>query len=236
MMLLAAGGVLSVWQWSNIKAARLYVSQSQEDLAEKILQNKESKRQLLLSYGDVAVCELTSEEEEQLVRGELSAEEAVQRLQKAMPIEEIGEGNPQESMPSSGSSRPMQKEVQAEVPTEVVNKYVLRLNVLRAEFLAKLGGLYAAAKGDYLALPKAKRTKASKVSIAMGYMIDAANYEAECDKRVNQILAELSNELEAKGKDPSIADALQSAYVQEKDLKKAYYLSQLGKETAAQFN
>jgi hypothetical protein len=53
----------------------------------------------------------------------------------------------------------------------------------------------------------------------------AVSMESECDKKVDTLLTDMRNELAAIGADTSIVDTIEDAYIEEKALRKSYYLS-----------
>jgi hypothetical protein len=97
--------------------------------------------------------------------------------------------------------------------------------VLRADFSNRLDSLLAAAIAEYKALSPSDRTTAKKTELAMKYLKLGGELESECDAQMDSITTKLETELRQTGGDTSIVTDLQSAYAQEKSLKKAYYLS-----------
>lgn len=53
----------------------------------------------------------------------------------------------------------------------------------------------------------------------------AANLESACDANVNAVISELKSILSAAGRDMSLVSSIQTAYNNEKQLKKAYYIN-----------
>ena len=117
----------------------------------------------------------------------------------------------------------------ANTPDDAYNKAVsdqiAKLYVLKAQYTSTLASFEADIKAQYLALPQEERGTAAKAKIVSDNMAYVAGLEAQCDAQVNAILAEISSIGKQYGKDDSLVSALKSAYANEKELKKAYYIS-----------
>lgn len=108
---------------------------------------------------------------------------------------------------------------------EKVAEYVAKMYVIKSEFLGVLDEFEASIKSQYLALPKEQRTTATKAKIVSENMEYVSSLEAQCDARVDAVINELSALMKANGKDTALVDAIKTAYINEKELKKAYYVS-----------
>lgn len=82
------------------------------------------------------------------------------------------------------------------------------------------------AESEFYALPIEKRTTATKQKVISSKLGKAAALETECNANMDSLLAELSNELKAQGKDLSLVSSIKKAYANEKQLKKSYYINQ----------
>ncbi len=108
---------------------------------------------------------------------------------------------------------------------EKVAEYVAKMYVIKSEFLNILNEFETNIKNQYLALPKEQRTTATKAKIVADNMAYVTSLEAQCDARVDAVTKELYELMKANGKDTALVDAIKAAYVNEKELKKAYYIS-----------
>ncbi len=108
---------------------------------------------------------------------------------------------------------------------EKVAEYVAKMYVIKSEFLGILGDFENTIKSQYLSLPKEQRTTATKAKIVSDNMEYVSSLEAQCDARVDAVINELYELMKANGKDTALVDAIKTAYLNEKELKKAYYVS-----------
>ena len=95
---------------------------------------------------------------------------------------------------------------------------------MKAEYTAWLEDKYDEAIADYNALDESERTATAKYSIGMRCMKEALAKEKECDALMADLEQKIRDLLKEMGQDTSLVDDIQTAYEEEKALKKAYYL------------
>ena len=86
--------------------------------------------------------------------------------------------------------------------------------------------------GDTPAYQEYKEKNLSKnelVSFAAGFVRNATIMEVECDNQVLALLAELENVIKKNGGDETLPDKILDYYLNEKQLTKAMYISELEK-------
>ena len=93
--------------------------------------------------------------------------------------------------------------------------------LLRAEFINKLDDLIEEGKAEVYAIPKEKRTASVKLAFMNRYLDRGDALEAECDARLEALLADMAAQLKADGGDLSLVDDARALYVQEKKVRKA---------------
>ena len=141
------------------------------------------------------------------------------------------QGSTQGSMGSAGGNTGGNESTQKDLTAdeEEFNKrtaeLVAKMYVIKADFMGTLSGFEANIKAQYKALPAEERTQATKARIVSENMSYLTGLEAQCDAQVKAVTDELTELLTANGKDTSLVDAINSAYANEKELKKAYYIS-----------
>lgn len=145
----------------------------------------------------------------------------------ASGVETETEPDIQEVPVATPSTQPTTEETPTaeELAQQVVNDAVSTLYGYQTEFLTALEELYTRAKEDYLALPEEERTSENRDSIALGYAIEGAILEAECDNLVLALLADLTADLNELGASTDITHEIKESYVAEKTEKKAEYMS-----------
>ena len=257
ILLAAVVGVvtLTAWQWNNINAALSFLRFSQEELEEKLTDNNQIIKDAVESNPSVNIrVEVTEEERAALRDGTLTQEELVQSLLQKPESEPEQSSKPQTkpeqtSKPQTPQTKPEQKpadtstapqpepavsaqpepEPEQSEQEKKVNALIAEVLVLREEFLIKLENLKAAAIADYSAIPEEQRSAKALMSLASGYLARGTDLEKQCDARIQTIVLELEAVLKESNGDLSIAQTVYDTYVQEKSLKKAWYMAELKK-------
>lgn len=205
-ILLAAVCAALVWQWDNIKALKYSQSMSEEEIQSELDENQKEFDQVAEEF-NISDMNLTQEQINAVVSGALKVEDVVDTV--------IGssEGT------SGGSDASQDAEVQ---------RIVASLYVLRSSYASQLAGLAGSAKSEFASLPAEQQTATAKRRIVAAKISEASALESSCDAQVSSLLSSLRSRLTELGQDTSLADQIQSSYNQEKTLKKASYLSQMG--------
>ena len=247
-------GALTVWQWNNISAALSFVRFSQEKLEEKLVANDQTIKDAVEANPSVTIREVTEEERAALRDGTLTQEELVQSLlqkpetepkpepeqspkpqttpqtkPEQMPEEEKPSQSTQQPGQAPAASTPPEQETQQSEYEQQVNALIAEVLVLREEFLMKLDDLQAAAIADYKALPADQRTTTKLLSFVGGYLAKGLDMEKQCDAEIEAIVLELEQVLRKNGDDITIAETVFDTYLEEKTLKKAWYMAELKK-------
>lgn len=193
------------------------IKYSDEDIQQQIDTSKKDVESELEKYNISGLRDFTFEEEEAIRKGQLTVEEAVEKILS----ESI---NKQTSVEESGSQNMgKEKNVSSDDSTSIVSEYTVKLYSLKAEYLGQIGNLIDQAKTDY-------KNGMSAGSLMSKYLGRAASLEKEADSEVEALLSELKGKLEAVGADTSIINTMRNSYENEKTLKKSYYLSLFNKK------
>ena len=102
-----------------------------------------------------------------------------------------------------------------------VQAIIADIYLLRAEFINKLDDLIEEGKAEVYAIPKEKRTASVKLAFMNRYLDRGEALEAECDARLEALLADMAAQLKADGGDLTLVDDARALYVQEKKVRKA---------------
>ena len=236
-------GALTVWQWNNISAALSFTRYSQSELEDRLASNDQTIKDAMDAAPEVVIRDITQEEKDALRAGTLTQEELVQSLlqkpEQTTPEPEQKpqtkpEGEPppkqvqQPAKDPADSTQPEKKPEQSEYEKQV-NALIAQVLVLREEFLIKLDELQAAAIAEYKAIPEDQRTATKLLSFAGGYLAKGLELEKQCDAKVEAIAVELDRLARENGGDPTLAQTVYDTYVEEKSLKKAWYMAELKK-------
>lgn len=220
--------VILVWQKDNISVVINASKYSNEDIQQQISDNKKSVESELEQYNVTGLRDFTQEEEEAIRKGELSVEEAVERIVSASNLNSatgeqansVGDSNSgnAEANNSSNSGSSSTGSTATSNSSDIVSEYTVKLYSLKATYLGQIGNLIDQAKADY-------KSGISAKSIMSKYIGQAASLESEADSKVDALLNELKGKLNAIGADTSIINTMKSSYDSEKALKKSYYIS-----------
>ena len=228
MVLLGLGGV-ALWQRENLQAVYEAMYYNPEELGSQIQSTKQEVERVLEKYELESIRRLTPEEEEQVKKGELSLEDAVEcrmstRNEEAGPKEEgVESRDTPEAKPETTPQTVSKKE------SDLVKASTVKMYELQAKYLGLLGELEARGMQALRAIPSDQRTVKKMMSVGMPFMQKGLALESQCDGEVENILHHLKEELVALGADYDIVETMRQAYYTEKRLKKAYYLSLIPK-------
>lgn len=233
-------GIVAVWQRDNIGALIAGLRYSQEELEDKLAQNDQAIKDAVQMVPDVSIRDITEEDKQALKDGTITKEELIQNLVKpSQPPKQEGSGQtqqpPKQEKPGQAQQPPKQEEPAPVQPEQAdplqaeVSAIVAEVYVLREEFLIRLDKLMAQALADYKALAPEERTGSKLAGMVSDYMAKGLAMEKECDAQIEQIVARLEQVLIDGGGDFSIAETVFDTYVNEKSLKKAWYMAELKK-------
>ncbi len=217
MVFAVIAAAFAVWQRNNISAILTTFTKTESEIAIELDSSKEKLASEIKEKFDAdLVSDFTAEEERLIIKGEISAEDAVKILEEK--YQEIKKD-------TSGSSKEDNKENKID---ELIGDKVIELYSLKAFYLGKLGQIEAKVRKEYAAFPKEKKNLVGKKELVTKYMGTATSLLNQCDKEVGKLVAELEKELKKHNADTSIIKTIKDAYENEKALKKAYYLKLLG--------
>lgn len=235
---------LYFYQKDNINAVVKSVKYSKEDIQQQIDDSKQDVENTLKEYNIDNLKDFSFEEEEKIRKGQITYEQALSKMMEESGLSDKlsvetndnstnisaaqngsqSDSNSQykgESQSNNGStSGPVVPNIKAnsDDPDAIVSEYAIKLYALKAYYLGQIGDLAEEAKADY-------KVNKNLKSIASQYLGRAANLENEADAAVDGLLSELEQKLNSIGADSSVCETMKSAYVNEKNLKKSYYLS-----------
>lgn len=229
IVFLGLGGV-ALWQRENLQAVYEAMHYNPEELGSQIQSTKQEVERVLEKYDLESIRRLTPEEEEQVKKGELSLEEAVERMMPTRNEEEVGakeEGVESQDTPEAKPEATPQAVSKKE--SDLVKASTVKMYELQAKYLGLLGELEARGMQALRAIPSDQRTVQKMMSVGMPFMQEGLALESQCDGEVENVLHHLKEELVAIGADYDIVETMRQAYYTEKRLKKAYYLSLIPK-------
>ncbi len=204
---------LAFWQRDNIAAFVDAIRNDPEKIEEKIVQNDKELKNELETYLGQGFRDYTEEEKAQIESGEVSEKEVLAKI-----IAEKSENANNDTQKGETTSKNTAK-VDA-----IVNRCVSTLYSMESRYIAGIEDVLARAYAEYVKTAKRDKDTAAMSTVGSKYIKEIYALEAQCDGEVEALLAQLKTELEGVGADISIIEKMRSAYKNEKQLKRSYYM------------
>lgn len=223
VLVLAVG--LLAWRFrKEIQAFTISRQYSTAELENQLAENDQTIRDAVEASSDVTVRAPTDEEREALRDGSLTQEELIGRL-----TGESAAGSSDSAPETAAPEEQPAEQAPAEPPEyqKQLSALIAQVYVLREEYLAALENMEVSAKADYRALSDSQRTAGKLASLVSDYIGRATRLEKECDGKMDAIIAQMETLIQANNGDMSLTDTVFNTYVNEKSLKKAWYMSRL---------
>ena len=158
---------------------------------------------------------LTPQEQEALISGDFSREDVLDFLLKKKE-QQVAEEKLREEAAQASVDPSEDPEVQ---------RIISEVYALRGSYVGQLNSLAASAKSEFAALPAEQQTEDAKNRIISEKMAQGSSLEGSCDAQMGQLVGQLRSRLTEIGAGTGLADQVYSTYVQEKQLKRSYYVS-----------
>jgi len=198
---------------------------SPEELHTQIKDNKASLKDELQKYTEATFDDITAEDEEKLLKGEITLEEISEKYKLSFDDKDskiTSNVNDSESTNNDGSSSNSDK---SKAIDKAVSSSVSQMYALKATFVSELGEVARQAYTEYTSLPKEKQNSEGKSEVVINNINKVSQLEQNCDAKVEYLLSDLQSELEQLNGDTEIIQVLRNSYEEEKEIKKSYYLS-----------
>ena len=220
-------GVFAWMNFDNIKAIYKATRYNTEQIENKIAENEKKNEEMLQKYNQSNIKPLSEEDSEKLTKGELTEEEAIKIV--------LGktEGKPEEKTPQNpdeGNGQETQKpeEPQPQMSVEDEEKLgelIAKVYVLKGKYNKLIADENHSAAVDFYSLPKDQQTKEKKYERGVTFMRNVLKLQDECDAEMEIIFQGVTEILERNNMTTELVDEIRSAYKEEKELKKAYFVN-----------
>ncbi|MBQ2966684.1 MAG: hypothetical protein IJE10_01015 [Clostridia bacterium] len=110
-----------------------------------------------------------------------------------------------------------------------ISEYIAQLYVYKNEFLNRLAGLENTISNEFYSQPQSEWNRPNKERIVSKYMGQVGQWEKECDSKVYGVLDQIETTLTEAGRDTSVVTKIEENYLNEKRLKKAFYMERYTK-------
>ena len=209
VILAVLGAGFCVWQADNIKAVFDSFKYTDDQIYKMIAENRESLDKEIKEKYDI-IGDFSAEDEAKILSGEMSVEEAISKKRAEFEKIEFKDNADVKSKTN-----------------KIVSNRIIEFYSLKAYYLGQLGQMESKIKRDYASLPKEKKNFVGKKEIVYQYMSVASSLLTQCDAKMAELTSQLEKEIKSVGGDTSIIQTINKAYENEKNLKKAYYMSKL---------
>ncbi len=187
---------------------------SSEKAATKLQENKNQlKDELKTSYEieDALIEGFTDEEMEKITKGEMTVDEAMERIEKDVAAQQTG--------------TPI-KDDNTEKIKKAISDAATKLYRAKAEYSTSLASLETEVPAFYRNLRKQKISSAeAKAKVISKYLPVLTNLSKDADAKVAEILSNLKSTLKSLKADTKVIDKMKAEYESEKAAKQAEYMS-----------
>lgn len=216
-------GSVAIKHWNTLEALVDSFRYSQDEVVEKLDENKKELQEYIDENENITVRDLTQEESKLLNSGEITEEEAVNILTGKIPETKLPADEP--------ATKPKEPEVPEKTSDMVVSEAIAKLYIQKSKYLGKLDDIEAKVRQEFIETVdsqknvSAEERRAAKQRFLNSNLSMVAAWENECDSIVEGILEEIKTALKSSNQDDSIVKKLKEAYLNEKRLKKSYFIN-----------
>lgn len=218
-------GWLIYANWNSIEAFIHSMNTTNEDTVKELEENKQKLENFLAEEEAITVRDLTEEEAKALNEGNLSEEELIGILTGKTP-EPTATPTPTKNPVSDPTPTPKPTPTPTPSSDEIISQLIAKLYVQKSQYLNKLDEIEEQVRNDFIANEDQWETlQAAKQDYLKKYLPVVASWEKTCDETVYGILDEIRAELKKQGKDETIVETMKTSYLEEKKLKKTYFIN-----------
>ena len=232
-------GIVVIKHWNSLTAVIDSFRYSQDEVVEKLNENTQQLQKYIDENENITVRDLTEEEAKMLNEGVITEEEAIAILtgkaSSVQPSDEADASDASSAEEPAGetkkpqpSSKPQTPEATKESSDTVVSEAIAKLYIQKSKYLSKLDTIEANIRQAYIdeaASKSDEEKRAIKQRFINSNLSEVAAWEKECDGVVYGILDEIKTALKNAGQDTSVVKKLEDAYLNEKRLKKSYFIN-----------
>lgn len=222
-------GWLVYTQWDNINAFIDAFRYSNEEVETKLQENNQAITEYLEKEENITVREMTEDEVKALAEGTLTEEELIKLMTGQTAVAPSAEAphtdSPKKPAVSDKPVAPNQPSVPEPPKTtaQTVAEAVAKLYITKNDYLGRLDAIEAKVRAEYIAMSNEEKKDAKKRMLSQ-YLPMVSSWENECDAAVYGVIGEIRKALKASGQTETVADQIEAAYLNEKRLKKSYFI------------
>lgn len=217
-VLVIAAGSFAIWQWESIEGVIIGINEDAAEIKKRRDENQTKLVEDVNSYLDEPVRELTEEEKQKIEDGEVTINDVYMQIFQEKEDKE-------KSADTVESKAPLKENVAASAASkdEIISRYMAQMYGLQSEFTARAEATISQGARYYESIKSHPQDAAARASTITKFTPVVRSIEAECDGKVEAVLVNLKNELEAIGTETDIIGTIKATYQREKQLKLSYY-------------
>ncbi len=205
-----------------IKVVFTGITETPEQIEQKKEELDIKQKEALEKAGVENIRPLDEKEKEELNKGNITKDEAIEIITGKTTIDEIKQNKEN----GGTANKPEEaKKPQDNTVNDKVAKLVGEIYVLEATFTSELNALEAWALSQFESLPMEQKAAKKKELAAIGFPKLAA-LESECDGKVSAVLSELESVLKNAGQSTELVKQIRDAYEEKKIVTKSHYISE----------
>lgn len=215
-------GSLAVWQWDVIKGIYIGIEETAQQIEDRRIKNQEKLVEDINQYMENPVREITEEEKKQIESGQTTLPDVYAKIFEEREMEskqstiETPVSSGEKDVKSESSSKQKNKD-------EIISKYMAQMYSLQSEFTARAEATISQGAHYYESIKSHPQDAAARAKTISHFTPVVRGIEAECDGRVESVIANLKKDLEAIGAETDIIRTIRATYKNEKQLKLSYY-------------
>lgn len=228
VVLILAAGALLWWQWDNIRAIRTAATLAPEDIQAQLESNEQELEKIISQYLPPEQIPNKSGTSPEPVKtdtppGTENQAEAPAAEQQT-PAPDAAQSEPQ---PETGAEPQVVIDLSGYDPD--IAAVLQEFYALRDDLMSKLDDIKTRAYKEYHSYSEEERAALDFAKMAAKYVKEVTILEMQCDKKVDKLISRLRSAVKKANGDQELPQAVYSAYLKEKELKKAWYMSELEK-------
>ena len=232
LLVLAAIAAVVIWQWNNLRMVHSVLTTDEETAVQNMQTQHEKEEEILARY-DISVQPPSVQQQEDLLRGRISAQEVKQQLGLTPDETPEDASDAPDTSDTSDTPEPEAEPAAQEANDDpearaqaVVEECVRSLYGMQVDLIEQLGAYRTDALKEWDSLSAEERTSTRKAKIIAEGMEKCTALEKQADAGVQALLDECRAELSELGASTDVIDELWEGYLEEKEASKLYFLNQ----------
>lgn len=220
--------ILAWVNFDNIKAIYKAIQYDTHEIENRLVENEKKSSEMLEKYNHSKINPLSDEDSEKLTKGELTEEEAINLVLgkvESSGQETTDKNEVVQSKPSQTTETEQNQTQMSEEDENRLGELIAKVYVLKAKYNKLIHQENYEAADDFYTLPKEQQTKDKKYELGAVFMRNVLKLQDQCDAEMEQIFSEMETLLKANNMTLELVDEIKTAYQEEKELKKAYYVN-----------